>query len=262
MDRIDFVHRVVRVAHPFGLRSRVELAFQTEFFYEERMRIVAVVDQGRSRGDSIFQKAVRPRLRRLRRPFGDYVKGFAVGGRAYRDLVPRYAAKAFAVGGVAHFFVDRDVGLINPNAPGEDDPVLASIQHGKDLPKPIKARCHRVSVVPGRRRHRMEFEEVHQIFDPFRNRDLVGIENGARKRVEPRTAAIAEIFLDAVPPSTVFDEIPRTAMGAVRHGGRIDQRDFLQRRGPVLLGVPFKKRAVHELFAWRKLGLSVGWVRL
>ena len=79
---------------------------------------------------------------------------------------------------------------------------------------------------------------MDQIFDPFRDGDLLGIKDRIRKRIEGTAAISAQKSSDSIAVMTVKNKIQRSAMRTAAHIDRIDQFDLFLAGDPVFGIIP------------------------
>ena len=242
VEVVYLVQGIVLVLHPMGFGAGVDFAFQGERIDDGVVALFAVVNQGRAFGDSLPIGFEHGFVTRLTFAGDDVEASFAVGSAG--DVV--LAAPGQAAFGTQPPFGRFLLGfrrveelLVDPDPAGQNDPVLDSAEDGEDLGKPIAAGRFRVSVVRCRRLQRMEFEQMEQELYPFADRYLFGIEDRVRQSRELLAAFAAFEASNARFPEPVFGERP-AAMRAAFRLDRIDERQLLRRRLPVLLLIPFQ----------------------
>ncbi len=168
MDLVYRLHRVLRILQPRRFRSRMDFAAQRKQLYERLMRIVAVVDYRRSRGDRSAIGFGDLAFARLPDAAGFEDASSPVGRAADAELVFGKPAEALSLPQLRFRRPFREIGLVYPNPAGKHGAVLAPIEDGEDLGKPIKAGGICVSVVERRRPDGMKLENVDEEFYPFR----------------------------------------------------------------------------------------------
>lgn len=249
VDVVDWVQRVLRILEALGLRGRVYLAPQRQPVDEGVVARLAVMDESRRFRDVL---SVRPHARFVAglRLSHDQEDGEpAVRRRRYVVLA---SLRQRGAGLLLRLRLDRvrrvEELLVGVDASLEDDAPLDPLEDGEDLGKPVTAGGFRVPVVERGRLQRMELEEVRQVFDPFADGDLPGIEYRAGERREAPAAPPADVPLDPVGPFAVLGHDGGSAPRARPHGDRVNERGFLRRRLPVLLLVPFQDGGLDEGF--------------
>ena len=204
MERVDRLHRLEGA----GLLRRPHLLLAAVPLGELAVAAEAVVDDGRALLDALGADLEALRAPRVSGP-GDLSEPVPrrVDGRAYRDLVPRYAPEFLAVAEHRLRHVDRDKGLIEPHLAGKPraghetrgDVVYF---HPPDVDRARREADHLADLLLEAVLERHRQQEPH-----LPVRQLARREAGPRPIVEIRVRAIrvpAFPLPAAVPPPPVF----------------------------------------------------------
>ena len=204
-------------------------AFQRKGIDEGVVARLAVVDEHGFLGDVFPVGPHAGPVARLRPAHDEEYGAFAVGRGG--DVVlasPRMRRTRFRPG----LFLDRVRGveelLVRVDDPFQDDAPLDPLQDREHLEKPVSTGGFRIPVVRRGGLQRMVFEQVEEVFYPFRYRYLLGIEDRIGEGAEAPAASAAHESLDPVAALSVPGDHARTAARALPDRYRVDEIDFLR----------------------------------